>query len=150
MLYSVIVAVTKESLIMKEIRRNTKQQQIILEELRKLTSHPSASDLYQIVRKRVSRISLGTVYRNLQLLSKNGTIRKLDMAGREARFDGRPDSHYHIFCSKCGKIGDLNESPIVITGSVLKEADGWKILKHRIDFIGVCPECWNSFDTNNV
>ena len=50
-------------------RRNTRQREVILEELRKLASHPTAVGLYEIVRRRLPRISLGTVYRNLELLA---------------------------------------------------------------------------------
>ena len=57
---------------MKPIQRNTRQRQVILEELQKLTSHPTAVSLYQIVRHRVPKISLGTVYRNLELLARSG------------------------------------------------------------------------------
>ena len=58
--------------------RMTRQRAVILEELRKLTSHPTADELYQIVRTRMPRISLGTVYRNLCFLSDSGTILKLE------------------------------------------------------------------------
>ena len=69
-------------------QRTTRQRQVILEELQKLQSHPTAAALYEIVRRRVPKISLGTVYRNLELLARTGLIRKLEFAGAEARFDG--------------------------------------------------------------
>ncbi len=76
-------------------QRNTQQRQVILEELQKLTSHPTVAEVYEIVRKRLSKISLGTVYRNLELLAQNRTIQKLDISGTEARFDGNPERHWH-------------------------------------------------------
>ena len=69
-------------------QRNTPQRKVILEELQKAASHPTAAELYEIVRRRLPRISLGTVYRNLELLSESGLIRKLSMGSAEARFDG--------------------------------------------------------------
>ena len=70
------------------LQRNTRQRQVILEELQKLTSHPTAAVLYDIVRRRLPKISLGTVYRNLELLARMGMVQKLELAGGEARFDG--------------------------------------------------------------
>ena len=71
-----------------KLRRNTPQRRIILEELCAVTTHPTAGELYGIVRRRLPRVSLGTVYRNLEVLYANGVINKLDYAGAEARFDG--------------------------------------------------------------
>ena len=83
--------------------RMTTQRQVILEELRKLKSHPTAGELCQIVRQRLPRISLGTVYRNLEILSRSGVVLKLDVAGLEMRFDGTVDNHYHVRCLDCGR-----------------------------------------------
>ncbi|MGC8659306.1 MAG: Fur family transcriptional regulator, partial [Desulfomonilaceae bacterium] len=55
--------------------RQTSQRRIILEELAKLKTHPTANEVYEVVRKRLPKISLGTVYRNLELLSESGSIR---------------------------------------------------------------------------
>ena len=59
-----------------QFHRNTKQRKVIIEELRKFHSHPTADEIHRMVRKRLPRISLGTVYRNLALLSQMGMIRK--------------------------------------------------------------------------
>ncbi|PKN21112.1 MAG: transcriptional repressor, partial [Deltaproteobacteria bacterium HGW-Deltaproteobacteria-3] len=76
--------------------RITKQRQIILDELCSVTSHPTADVLYQMVRKRLPKISLGTVYRNLEIMSECGIIQKLDIGGTQKRFDGAPHIHYHV------------------------------------------------------
>ena len=68
--------------------RMTHQRRIILEELRNTRSHPTADEVYEIVRKRIPKISLGTVYRNLELLSESGVIQKLEIGGTQKRFDG--------------------------------------------------------------
>lgn len=125
----------------EEPRRNTRQRQVILEELRKLTSHPTAGELYQIVRERLPRISLGTVYRNLELLTSNGAIQKLQISGTVARFDGNPARHNHIQCTECGRLGDLHDIPADPLAGAYSEVAGWEIAGYRIEFIGVCPEC---------
>ena len=89
--------------------RMTNQRRVILQELRNVHSHPTADDIYIMVRKTLPRISLGTVYRNLEILSEMGLIKKLVGCGRQRRFDGDIENHYHIRCVKCGKIDDLPE-----------------------------------------
>jgi Fur family ferric uptake transcriptional regulator len=122
-------------------QRNTKQRQIILEELRTLKSHPTAAELYQIVRKRLPKISLGTVYRNLELLVDSGTIRKLHAGGKEARFDSETRQHHHIYCVKCGRMDDLPNAPGNQSCESRVELNGWQIKEYRVAFLGVCPDC---------
>jgi len=94
------------------IMRLTTQRQIILEELSKVKTHPTASELYDMVRKRLPRIGLGTVYRNLELMAENGMILKLEVGGTQKRFDATTDTHYHIRCSGCGKVDDI-DTPVM-------------------------------------
>jgi Fur family ferric uptake transcriptional regulator len=122
-------------------QRDTQQRRVILEELQKMTSHPTASELYSIVRQRLPRISLGTVYRNLELLARTKVIRKLESAGREVRFDADLMPHDHIRCIECGNIDDLFgasnrkfEEPII-------DSKGYEILGCRLDYFGLCPAC---------
>jgi len=119
----------------------TKQRQVILEELRKLTSHPTAAELYEIVREQLPTISLGTVYRNLELLSRNNIIQKLDIGGSEARFDGNPNRHHHVCCVYCGRVDDLHDLPTDLVRNKLRGPSGWKIVDYRLVFIGLCPKC---------
>jgi len=119
----------------------TKQRRVILEELRKLTTHPTAADLYKIVRRQLPRISLGTVYRNLELLVRSGTIRKIDNGGKEARFDGDISDHYHVRCHQCDRVDDLPGSPRIELSHDIQGYKGWEITGQRTEFIGVCPDC---------
>jgi len=91
--------------------RFTNQRQVILEELRKVTSHPTAYEIYLMVRRRLPRISLGTVYRNLDFLARCGMIQQLELKGTQKRYDGNPTPHYHIRCFNCGRIEDIDLPP---------------------------------------
>ena len=124
-----------------EFRRTTRQRQVILEELRKLPSHPTAADLHEIVRKRLPKISLGTIYRNLELLANSGMIRKLDTSGKEALFDANLQMHYHIQCSECGRLDDLKDPPEIHIGEPIAKQHGWEIQEYRVKFLGICPDC---------
>ena len=116
----------------------TRQRAVILEELRKTKTHPTADELYGMVRQRLPRISLGTVYRNLDFLADSGTIRRLEACGTTKRFDGDISAHQHIRCVVCGKIGDILPEPAVEGLSV----PGFDtIYTARIEFDGLCEQC---------
>ncbi|RKX29977.1 MAG: transcriptional repressor [Candidatus Zixiibacteriota bacterium] len=122
-------------------QRNTKQRQVILEELRKVTSHPTATEIYELVRQKLPKISLGTVYRNLELLYRAGTIQKISNAGREARFDGNIERHHHVRCVKCGRIMDINGIAPDSADDLLPDLEGWEIVGQRTEYVGLCPDC---------
>ena len=125
----------------KKTRRNTRQRQTVLEELRKLKSHPTASELHDIARRRLPKLSLATVYRNLELLAADGTIRKLEISGTESRFDGDPRRHCHVRCMQCGRVDDLPDVPADLVGHQFNTLSGYEILDYRLEFVGICPEC---------
>ncbi len=122
-------------------QRNTRQRQVVLEELKKLSCHPTAAELYEIARARLPKISLGTVYRNLELLAQNGAIQKLQISGAEARFDGNPDQHYHVRCIHCERIDDVHDLPEDFVNGEVQSLAGYDIVGFCLDFLGVCPDC---------
>lgn len=126
---------------MRKMMRMTHQREIILEELKRLKTHPTADELYEIVKKRLPRISLATVYRNLDVLAELGIIQRIEVSGRQKRFDGNPEAHHHIRCLVCGRVADaeLSQEPEVNFESV--KASGFKIIGFNLEFQGVCPEC---------
>ena len=88
--------------------RMTNQREIILRELVKSKEHLTADELYDIVKKVMPRISLATVYRNLEILSEAGIIGKLEISGRQKRFDFDPEDHDHIYCAVCHRVDNLD------------------------------------------
>ena len=125
-------------------QRMTQQREVILEELRGTLTHPTADEIYVMVRKRLPRVSLGTVYRNLERMCEGGIIQKIDACGAQKRFDGNPKVHYHARCLECGRIDDVPIKPTKrIEKAVMKEID-YKILGHKTMFLGICPKCKNS------
>ena len=121
--------------------RMTRQRKVILEELRKVVTHPSADEVYEMVRKRLPRISLGTVYRNLEILSETGEIQKLEFGCNLKRFDGIARDHYHIRCLHCDRVIDAPTGFDLIVKHESKTANGFKIIGHRLEFLGICPDC---------
>lgn len=121
--------------------RLTTQRQIILEELGKVKTHPTANEVYDMVRKRLPRIGLGTVYRNLELMADSGIILKLEVGGTQKRFDATVEPHYHIRCSSCGRVDDVHIEVQEQINQLAKYASNYEILGHHIEFSGVCEDC---------
>lgn len=117
----------------------TKQRQLILEAVRATNSHPTADELFQMIRRKLPTISLATVYRNLNFLSDIGEIRKLSMPGMPDRFDWRLDAHDHMLCDACGQVidfalpGDLKQQIAAACGA---EVEGYTLVAH-----GTCAHC---------
>jgi Fur family ferric uptake transcriptional regulator len=97
-----------------------------------------------MVRKRLPKVSLGTVYRNLDTLVQTGQIQKIDSGSAEARFDGNPGHHHHVRCLDCGRVEDVLEVPADTTLDEIKEVNGFEITGHHLELIGLCPECRRS------
>ncbi len=120
--------------------RLSKQRKVILDELRKVTTHPTADEVYDMVRKIIPRISLGTVYRNLEFLSGQGLVLKLGGPGTQKRFDGNPDPHPHIRCSVCSRIVDVM-CDVEVPNLPREFAEGFDIHNCNVEFVGICPHC---------
>ena len=128
-------------MLQEKNRRITKQRQVILEEVRKLNTHPSADEIYKVVRRRLPRISLGTVYRNLEILAQMEEIQKLELSGSLKRYDWNTNKHYHIRCVRCNRVDDAPIAPMNQLEDELYEATVFEIIGHNLEFTGLCPEC---------
>ena len=93
---------------MKKTQRMTKQKRVILDVLRSVNTHPTAEWIYQEARKEIPGLSLGTVYRNLNLLRDNGEIQELSYGSSQSHYDGCPENHYHFVCRECGRVFDVD------------------------------------------
>lgn len=125
--------------------RNTRQRKLIIAELQDTKSHPAAEWIYQRVKARMPRISLGTVYRNLAVLKEQKIIQELPRVGSQSRYDGNPKPHYHFICLECDGIEDI-EAPFLDKVNI--EISG-KLTEHEVhgyfaEFYGLCPQCQKS------
>jgi len=120
--------------------RLTPQRKVILEALQETDSHPTADEIYETVRRVMPRISLGTVYRNLDLMASEGLILKLHVEDSQMRFDGNTDPHLHIACIHCGKVSDIFETPD-LNEFITSLPTDYAILNYTLLLHGVCPSC---------
>ena len=122
-------------------KRASRQLAAVYTALRGDHSHPSADEIYQRVRRTLPRISLGTVYRNLQRLVDEGKIRVFLLGERIARYDPMIAEHDHFICQKCGRIEDVllerdrrvNLAPLV--------DQGFTVTAHSLAIHGLCQKC---------
>ncbi|MBQ7401451.1 MAG: transcriptional repressor [Lentisphaeria bacterium] len=127
----------------------TIQRKVILEELSLLKSHPTADELFQIVRIRLPKISLATVYRNLADLAVSGKIRKAELPGGKARFETKIEPHFHLRCVHCEAIEDLPLSKEEI-GDFLKDKVTRRVQDFELCFSGLCRSCQELSKLQNV
>ena len=120
--------------------RLTAPRRVILDVVRATDAHPSAAVVHRLVRRRLPRVSLATVYRNLRTLAAEGFL--LERAGGEGlRFDGNTAPHDHFTCVTCARVFDVPRP--ARRGSLPRMAarPGFEILDHRMEFYGRCERC---------
>lgn len=127
--------------------RMTRQRKVILEALRAHRSHPTAGEVYQDVRNQLPKLSLATVYRNLAKLSEQDLIRRIDSADGVSRYDAVTREHYHARCVRCGKLADVDLAPPTQLEEKARQDSGYRIVGHRLEFVGLCPHCQSELPT---
>jgi Fur family ferric uptake transcriptional regulator len=121
--------------------RASRRRDVILELVRSTMDHPTADWVYRQARRRLPRLSLATVYRNLKQLAQQGLIREIQAAGHASRFDGNTGRHYHVRCLGCGRVNDLPLSVDPGLERAARRAINFEILGHQVEFQGLCPLC---------
>lgn len=126
--------------------RMTRQRRMVLQELCAETCHPSAEELYRRLRRKMPHISLGTVYRNLEVLSSSGQALKLDFGVGPSRFDGTTIPHLHAHCTCCGRAWDVQTQQVPDLKQLICDVqqEGFAVDDYRIQFMGTCSDCQNA------
>ena len=121
--------------------RITKQRKAIFQALEGDTTHPTADEIYQRVKRDLPSISLATVYRNLKLLADSGLILEISTPDGPNRYDPQTPRHYHLLCQRCERVDDV-ELPVQRTLERRLEASTqYEVHTHELIFYGVCPSC---------
>jgi Fe2+ or Zn2+ uptake regulation protein len=118
----------------KTTERITSQRKIILDYLKSVKTHPSTEEVYSAVKKKLPRISLGTVYRNLKNLKEKGEIQ--EVFNEVGHYDGDISPHAHFVCEKCRKIFDIFNKI-----NIPKNIKVGKIKNYQVYYYGFCKKC---------
>ncbi len=121
----------------------TCQRCAILNAVRGVKSHPTADEVFDMVRQKLPNVSLGTVYRNLEILSANGTIKKLGPEEGKMRFDGDTSRHCHVRCTVCGRVDDAEVVSFAVPDVRVRGISDYRITGYSLEFVGMCPRCAN-------
>ena len=119
----------------------SRQREAIKSFLMTRKDHPTADVVYENVRKEFPNISLGTVYRNLTLLSDMGELLRLRVGDGMDHFDATTEPHYHFICNKCGRVIDLEMESIDSIDDIAGAGFGGRIEGHVAYFYGSCEDC---------
>jgi Fur family transcriptional regulator, peroxide stress response regulator len=122
--------------------RITPQRYAVLSVLANSSDHPSAESIHLELVDNFPTMSLATVYKTLNLLKREGEVLELGFSDLGNRYDGKKHHpHPHVICTECGKIIDPSHLNLAeITEKMMAET-GFKIVTHRLDFYGLCPDC---------
>lgn len=121
----------------------SRQRESIKDFLATRTDHPTADTVYSNIKEVIPNISLGTVYRNLALLSDMGEILKISTGSGPDRFDGNTHPHNHFICKRCHKVIDLEMQDIDHIKTIAGEHFDGEIDSYITYFSGICSDCKN-------
>ena len=114
----------------------------LLEVLIESDRHPSVSEIHDEVRRSFPSTSLATVYNTIELLKDADQVLEIEFSGAANRYDGRrPQAHPHLICLSCERIDDMDTAEDDDPLDAISAATGYRIVRRRTDYYGVCPEC---------
>ena len=114
---------------------------MIFNQVKNFPVHPTADEVYTALKKDDPGLSLGTVYRNLNLLSELGKLRKIHIDNAKDRFDARLDPHGHLLCAKCGRVFDIEDGSANGIEKRIMTNYGHIIEEVSLNFKGICADC---------
>ncbi|MBQ8042829.1 MAG: transcriptional repressor [Clostridia bacterium] len=117
--------------------KNSKQRELVLNIINSSNLHPTAEDIYFECRKLLPNISLGTVYRNLKVLTESNKITRIKSKDNTYRYDNNLKKHAHFVCRECGELSDISRNVL----DEIQTIDGHKVLDYEINFEGICKDC---------
>ena len=134
---------------MMKAQRFSKQRELVLRTVKAHLIHPTALEVYGMTREADPTISMGTVYRNLNLLAEQGKIKRIKVPGGADRYDGIIEPHNHAVCTRCGMVMDYDYSFDDLNKALL-EKSGFKCEELNITVRGTCKNCLTKALNNDM
>ena len=132
------------------VLKYSRQREAIKEYLMSTKEHPTADMVYMHMREENPNISLGTVYRNLNLLTELGEIRKLSCGDGSDHFDANTKLHYHVMCKECNQVFDLDMHPSEELNTTANKMFDGEIDGHTVLFYGTCKNCIEKSESHKL
>lgn len=122
--------------------RMTPQRMAVLKVMIGNREHLSVEQIYERVKADFPMTSLATIYKALAVLKEMGEVLEIDLGAAGARYDGgNPHPHPHLICVECGSIIDIDLPGLNRLPQEVARRTGYQIVRHRLDFFGICPQC---------
>ncbi|MBQ8917308.1 MAG: transcriptional repressor, partial [Oscillospiraceae bacterium] len=116
----------------------SRQRELILQTVQQSEEHLTAEQVYERLKPENTTLSLGTVYRNLNLLAEQGTLCRIPVPGGADVFDRNNDGHQHIICRCCGSVMDWRIPKMEELDQYLSELTGFAVDRHDFIAWGTC------------
>lgn len=124
----------------KEIRM-TSQRHAILQFLALDGNHPTANDVYEHLKEDFPKMSIATVYNNLNFFKEAGIVQELPFGEDSSRFDLTETQHYHAVCKRCGKVVDFDYVGLSEVEATVEHLTNFKVDSHDFKVMGLCQTC---------
>ena len=121
--------------------RYSHQRERIFRAVAESTQHPTANMVYDALKTEMPRLSLGTVYRNLNQLADAGRLRKIPLADGSCRFDKTTNTHSHIVCERCGCVADVTLPSFTSLEQAITDETGYTLRSYDVVLRGLCKDC---------
>ena len=119
----------------------TSQRRAVLEALKDFRGHPSAEEVYLVVKKRNPKVALGTVYQALSVLEEIGLIEAKHWSESPVRYDLNTEPHYDIRCTRCDEVAEIPGIEFEDFAARLRENTPYKVTNASLVIEGLCPHC---------
>ena len=127
---------------MEPTTKQFRKRNAILNYLQNTKAHPSAETVYADLKQQIPDLSMGTVYRNLNLFRQQGLASVIATVRGVERFDANTDPHVHFICSNCDGVSDLMQMQIPQSLNDQAEShSGGKVCQCSLSFTGLCSQC---------
>ena len=127
---------------METSTKNFRKRNAILSYLRSTTAHPSAETVFTDLKQQIPDLSMGTVYRNLNLFKQQGLATSVATVKGVERFDGNTAPHVHFICSECDAVIDLMDMQVPESlKSIAETCSGGRVEECHLSFTGQCKNC---------
>lgn len=136
---------TLERDVREKFRRSgytlTSQRKAVLDALKEFKGHPSAEEVYLVVKKRNPKVALGTVYQALSVLEEIGLVEAKHWSESPVRYDLNTEPHYDIRCTRCGVVAEIPDMELEDFVERVRENTPYKVTNAALVIEGVCPDC---------
>ncbi len=136
---------TLERDVREQFRRSgytlTSQRRAVLDALKDFKGHPSAEEVYLLVKRRNPKVALGTVYQALSVLEEIGLIEAKRWSDSPVRYDLNTEPHHDIRCTKCGEVAEIPGVELEDFAAHIRENTPYKVTNASLIIEGVCPAC---------